>query len=281
MFKTYLDDRFNATNAILDGVAFIGVLGTFAAVKALVDVQNSQSLCYGGASANTFQPADWTMSYFQGVRARRLTPDAPIASLITSTSGVLDAFGGPALASLPYFNTPLNQLSLVNPNDLYSQPEQDDLEEAGFSVYGVNSAENLMITGPMVTTYTTDAGGNPNESFHFLNYVDTASISREFFFTNLKTRFSQSRLTNGTLVPGRSIENEESISAEFAKIYKQLSQLALTVAGAEAEKFFLANLSLTLDLAARKVTASFQLPIVTQLGSIIVTAQLNFNFQEA
>lgn len=278
--KTYLDDRFNSANAILDGVAFIGLLGTFASNKAVVLAQNSQSLCFGGNTAEIFQPADWAMSYFQGVRARRLTAEAPIASFITSTSGALDAFGGPALASLPYFNTPLKILSLVDPNLLYSQTEQDELEVAGYSVYGVNSAENAMITGPMVTSYTTDSAGNPNESFHFLNYVDTSSVCREYFFANLKSRFSQSRLTNGTLVPDRSIENEVSIRAEFSKIYKQLSQLALTVAGSDAEKFFLENLSLTLDLAARSVTAAFQMPIVTQLGTIIVTAQLNFNFQE-
>lgn len=278
--KTYLDTRFNADNAILDGVAFIGKRGTFANNKALALLHNSQSICFGGAAVKVLQPADWTMSYFQGVRSRRLTPDANIASFITTTAGTLDAFGGPSLASLPYFNTPLNQLSVENPNDLYTNTEQSELEVAGFSVYGVNSAQNLMITGVMVTTFTTDVAGNPNESFHFLNFVDTASITREFFFNNLKSRFSQSRLTNGTLVPGRSIENQESIEAEFVKIYKQTSDLALTVAGAEAEIFFLDNLVLVLDLVGRKVTATFQLPIVTQLGEIIVTAQLNFNFQE-
>ena len=277
----YLDDRFNASNAILDGVGFMGYSDTFANVKAFVDSKNSQSLCVGGYSKSVIHPADWAMSNFAGIRARRLTVDAPIANYITTTSGVLDAFGGPALASLPYFNSPMNQMSVVDPNVLYSSIEQSELEEAGFSVLGVNSAENQMITGPMVTTYTTDIAGNPNDSFHYLNYVDTSSICREYFFNNLKARFSQSRLTNGSLVPGRSIENEESVRAEFSKIYKELSLLSLTVAGAEAEKFFKQYLNVTLDLASRKVTATFQLPIVTQLGNMIVTAQLNFNFQEA
>lgn len=284
--KTYLDDRFNSDNAILDGVAFVGTLGTFATVKALVDAQNSQSLVYGGATqlngsiVTMFQPADWTMSYFQGIRARRLTTEASISNFIVSTSGSLDLFGGIHTASLPYFNSPLKQLSIVDPNDLYSQIEQDELEEAGFSVYGVNSSESGMITSAMVTTYTEDAAANENDSFHYLNYVDTASVCREFFFNNLKSRFSQSRLTNGSVVPGYSIENKASIEAEFAKEYKQLSQLALTVAGSEAEKFFKDNLTVTLDLANRKVTATYQLPIVTQFGTIIATAQLNFNIEE-
>lgn len=281
ILKDYLDPRFNAANAILDGVGFIGLSGTFAEVKAVVDAQNSQSVSFGGYTKDVIFPADWAMAYFAGIRARRLTIDAPIADQIVSTSGVLDAFGGPALASLPYFNTPMNSMPITDPNLLYSNQEQVELEDAGFSVFGVNSSENGMITGPMVTTYTTDGAGNPNDSFHFLNYVDTASICREYFFNNLKARFSQSRLTNGSLVPGRSIENEESIRAEFSKIYKELSILSLTVAGAEAEKFFKQYLSVTLDLANRKVTATFQLPIVTQLGEMIVTAQLNFNFQEA
>lgn len=285
--KTYLDDRFNSDNAILDGVAFIGSLGTYAANKALVDAQNSQSLVYGGnqqfhdtTEISYFKPADWDMAYFQGIRARRLTQDAPISQFITTTAGNLDAFGGPALASLPYFNTPMLQTAVVNPNNLYSNLEQTELEDAGFSVIGVNSSLNQMICGPFVTTYTHDAGGSENKSFHYLNYVDTASICREYFFNNLKSRFSQSRLTNGVLVPGRSIENEESIKAEFVKIYKELSNLALTVAGSEAEKFYLKYLVVTLDLANRKVTSSSQLPIVTQLGSIIAPMQLNFNFQE-
>jgi phage tail sheath gpL-like len=133
----------------------------------------------------------------------------------------------------------------------------------------------------MVTTYTTDQSGNPNQSFHYLNYVDTASICREYFFNNLKARFSQSRLTNGTLIPRRSIENEESVRAEFAKIYEELAQLTLTVAGSGATIFFKENLDVKIDLAQRKVTSTFKLPIVSQLGDIIATAQLNFNFQEA
>ena len=287
VLKTYLDSRFNAANAILDGVGFVGNQDTFANVKSVVDAQNSQSILFGGYQKtaaggypSVVHPADWALCYFQGVRARRLTNDAPIATFVTSTSGTLDAFGGPALASLPYFNTPMLNMNVSDPNDLYTNQEQVELEESGFSVIGVNSAENQMITGPMVTTYTTDAAGNPNDSFHYLNYVDTASVCREYFFNNLKSRFSQSRLTNGTLVPGRSMENENSIRAEFNKLYKQLSDLSLTIRGAEAEKFFRANLVVTPDLAQRKVTVSMQLPIVTQLGNIIVSSQLNFNFQE-
>lgn len=278
--KDFLDARFNTSNAILDGVAFIGLLGDYATVKAVVDSHNSQSLCYGGAKEDVFQPADWTMANFQGIRSRRLTTKAPLGEYITTTAGTLDVIGSPALASLPYFNSPLYRLNVVDPNLLYSNQEQEELEEAGFSVYGTNDAQNGMITGSMVTTYTTDIAGNPNESFHYLNYVDTASICREYFYNNLKARFSQSRLTNGTLVPNRSIENESSIRAEFGKIYKQLSLLALTVAGSEAEKFFGENLDLVLDIAGRSVTASLKIPIVTQFGRMDVVAQLNFNFKK-
>jgi phage tail sheath gpL-like len=280
VIKDFLDDRFNAANTILDGVGFIGKLGDFATVKAIVDAQNSASIVIGGNTVAMFQPADWTLSNVQGVRSRRMTLNAPLGAYVTTTAGTLDLIGGVSLASLPYFNTPLNQLSVVDPNALYSNQEQGELEEAGFSTYGVNDAQNGMITGVFVTTYTTDNAGNPNESFHYLNYVDTASICREYFFANLRSRFSQSRLTNGTLVAGRSIENEQSIRMEFAKLYKELSLLVLTVAGEEAQKFFLENLTVTIDLASRSVTAIYQLPIVTQMGRIDAVSQLNFNFKE-
>lgn len=277
--KDFLDDRFDSDNAILDGVAFVGMLDTFANNKAAALLKNSQSLVYMGNTTEMFQPADWTASYFQGVRARRLTTDAPISDFIVTTAGQLDVFGGPALASLPYFNTPLAQLSLADLNLLYDNSEQSELEESGFSTYGVNNANNGMITGALVTTYTTDGAGNPNLSFHFLNYVDTSSVCREYFFNNLKARFVQSRLTSGTLVIGRSMENEESIRTEYKKLFKDLGNLALVSLGSDADKFFDTNLTVVNNLVTRKSTGTMKLPIVTQLGVIIVSIQLSFTLE--
>jgi phage tail sheath gpL-like len=286
LVKTLLENRFNAANEIIDGTAFHGRSLTYANALTAVSTENSQTVVMGGNNKITtlthigpaiLQPADWTLAYFMGVRARRLTPSAPIADFIVTTSGLLDAFGGPALASLPYFNTPLARTSLASPALLYSSAEQVDLEHKGFTTFGVNIASSAMIMGPVTTNWVTDASGNDNVSFHYLNYVDTGSACREIFWRTLRSTFSQSRLTEGDLIPGRSMANAESIKAELLRIYRVLAGQALTQAGDDAEKYFSDNTTVTVSLATGTATITGPLPIVTQLRQLDYALQFSFS----
>lgn len=286
LVKTLLEARFNAANEIMDGTAFHGRSLTYANALTAVSTENSQVVVMAGNNKITtlthigpaiLQPADWTLAYFMGVRARRLTPSAPIADFIVTTSGLLDAFGGPALSSLPYFNTPLARTSLASPNVLYSAAEQVDLESKGFTSFGVNIASSAMIMGPVTTNWVTDASGNENVSFHYLNYVDTGSACREIFWSTLRSTFAQSRLTEGDLIPGRSMANAESIKSELLRIYRVLAEQALTQAGDDAEKYFSDNTTVTISLATGTATITGPLPIVTQLRQLDYALQFSFS----
>jgi len=211
-----------------------------------------------------------------GIRDKRLSTGAQIADLIVATNAPRDATGGAALASLPYFNSPLRQTPVTGTQNIYTAAEQLELEDDGFTSFGVNVAGNAMIMGPVVTTWTTDAAGNPNDSFHYLNYVDTGSVCREIIFRTLKATFAQSRLTEGDLLPGRAIENAASIKSKLIAIYKVLADVALVQAGDEAVTFFAENTSVEVSLATRTVTINGVLPIVTQLGTINYNLALAF-----
>ena len=130
--------------------------------------------------------------------------------------------------------------------------------------------------GEVVTTYKNDSAGNPDTSFKFLNYVDTASAAREYFWNNLKKRFAQSRLTEGDLIRGRDIANALSIEAYLTELYADLSELTILQAGETALQFFNDNISVTLDLSLGKATVTMIVPIVTQLRTINVSMQLAF-----
>lgn len=280
-----LTPRFNTASAVMDGVAFMGRSFTFADFNTYLQDYNSQIFVVMGNNVidtgdqkgpAILQPAPWISAYFQGVRARRLTPGAPIADFVIATGGRLDAVGGPALASKPYFNTPLANTQVTLPQNQYSLLEQQSLESAGGTVYGVNPAGTGMVMNDVVTTRTTDAAGNVNDSFHFLNYIDSGSACREIYFNTLRATYAQSRLTEGDLVPGYDVQNADSIKSELLRIYRILAQQALTQAGREAESFYSQNTQVVVNLSARSVSINGPLPIVTQFGEATYPLQLAF-----
>jgi phage tail sheath gpL-like len=285
--ETFLDERFNANNAVLDGVAITAQTDTLANHLSALGTLNSQSIVYmcdetvdltlHKGAAQVELPYS-KAAQVAAVRSLRLTDGSDITDLVISANGSLDAFGGSAIASKPYFNTNMANLPLYEIGIGFDDVEVEQLLDAGGSVIGNNSANNGVILGEIVTTYKTDNAGNPDISFKFLNYVDTASNAREYFFNNLKARFAQSRLTEGDVIRGRDMANDVIISGFLDGLYSTLSgaDFVLTQAGEEALQFFKANKTVTLDLATGTATVSMKTPIVTQLRNIFATMQLAF-----
>jgi phage tail sheath gpL-like len=286
--KSFLDPRFNATNDILDGIGITTSTDTFANLQTAGNAENSESVQIMG-----FTPIDDALfkgsamlelgnvisSEFAAIRSLRLTEDANIGNFVIATGGARDSFGGPALASFPYFNTPFANLPLIPTGKGWDATEIESLLTAGISTIGNNRAGNTTIAGEMVTTYKTDAAANPDTSFKFMNFVDTSSNVREFMFNNVKARFAQSRLTTGDVIEGRSMANEPIIRAFLQGLYETLSDVdfVLVQAGEGARKFFNDNLVITIDLDDGKVTANMQVPLVTQFREFIGTIQIAFS----
>jgi hypothetical protein len=289
----FLDTRFNVSNNILDGVAFMGLSDTLANAKIFANANNSQSLVViGNAIAvskevypttnvakigpEIVHPVDFETSTFMGIRARRLTDDASISSVVISRAAN-DQFGGIHTASLPYHNTPLDSVPVTQSVDIFDQADQAELDAAGYSVLGPNLTVTETITGTVVTTYKTDPASNEDVSFKYLNYVDTASVCREFLYNNFKSLFAQSRLTDGDLQEGFSMENEVSLKGVVKRLLAVLSDNALVRTGRVADQLVTDSLAVVLDLAGRSATISCVLPIVTQLGTINMPLQLTFD----
>jgi len=284
---TWLDARFNPTNSIMDGVAFTTTTDSYANALAAGNAENSPSLVIFADKAesetNYVGPAQNEPSYsksamFAAVRSLRLTQDASISRYLTSSAS-LDQFGGPALASLPYFNTPIPQMATIASGRGWTAAEIELLLAAGVSVIGVNATGTNALVGEVVTTYKTDSAANADVTWKYLNYVDTSSNVREYMFNNYKSRFAQSRLTAGSVSRGRDMANDVVIRAFTEQMYKTLSGVNYTLvqAGEDAFVYFKDNLTLTLDLALGKVTITMFVPIVTQLRQIIATIKIAFD----
>jgi len=282
-----LNDRFNTgTDLLLDGVGIAFVTDTFANFLSLTTANNSQSFClfanelvsdprYKGS--NLFEINYDSASQFGAVRALRLTQGSDLSELVIGTSGALDKRGGIHISTLPYHNTPFKNLPLIDADREFSLTEVNFLTDAGWSVIGNNIARTEAIAAEIVTRYQTDAAGDPDLSFKFLNFVDQASTVRDVFHTELKETYRQFRLTEGDLRPGFNITNEADIRGEILNIYNQLADLVIVVAGTDALTLFKENLVITLDAVNGLVTISMLDPVVTQLRKMVITMQLIFS----
>ena len=288
--RAFLDPRFNATDIVLDGVGVTAAIGSATTLGATYGALNSQSLVViGDVAAASVDLAFQVPSIFEipaaiasrvaAIRSLRLTEGANIASFLSGATGT-DAFGGPQLAARPYFNTPDSLLPVPGPGTGFTREEIEDLLDDGVTVMGANLAANLVILGETVTTYKTDGGGNPDLSFKFLNFVDTASNVREYFANNLRSRFAQSRLTGGDLVPGIPGANTQLILATVIEFYQTLSGtgFGLTQAGEIPLNTFKLNTTVTLDLATGTATINMEsVPLVTQLRQINAVMTIAFS----
>jgi phage tail sheath gpL-like len=281
--ETLLNARFNASNDVLDGVAIQVKSDTLANLKAYA-IQNSQSVVIPGVkkingtlfkAPATFEMPDIAAAQICAIRALRLTQGAVLTQFQTTVAAD-DQFGGISIASLPYFNTALPNLSVSLPENDFSKEDVKELIGSGVATFGPNRVYNATIFGEFVTTYLTDAAANADDSFKFLNTVDTASVIREFYFVNLKKRYAQTRLTDGNLVAGRDMANEASIRTFCAKLYDELADDALVQKGTAAKKDYLQNLSVVVDVRNGKATINQAPLLVSQLRVILGTIQINF-----
>lgn len=286
-----VDARFNATDDVQDGVAIIGKSGLFATVLADVnDNYNSQSVVYIAQLMETLTAEEstgivefpWVIaSQFAAIRSLRRQTGANISQFVISNNGALDSTGGPALSSKPYANTPMALLPVVPVGKGFISTEITQLNTAGATILGNNKSRSSVIMGQVVTTYKTDSAGDPDDSFKFLNYVDTSSTAREYFFNNLASRYAQSRLTDGNLIRGRDMTNSENIRAVMVGFYQTLADVDYVIArkGEDVLQFFKENMTVSVDLLTGKASIAFSLPIVTQLREINAPMQLTFNIE--
>lgn len=287
----FLEARWNVTDQILDGVGFTCKSDTYGNLTGASQLgsadKNFKTLVYicdeVQAEVGYIGPAIHEASYVKAamlcaIRSLRLTQDAPLSQYLT-TPAALDQYGGPALASLPLFNTVFPRLPVPRAGRGFPAIELEAIKTQGGTILGQNPARSAVIAGEVVTTYVTNGAGMPDPTFGNLEYVDTISQAREYFSNNLRARFAQSRLTEGDTIAGRDQANEGTIRSFLRRLYNDLSgpDFVLVQAGDDAVSFFEDHLDVTLDLALGKATITMDLPIVTQLRTIVATITVAFS----
>lgn len=283
--KAWINARFNLDNQILDGVVFQWVHDTFSNVKTLASAMNSPSWVM--MTNETMNNAHWKGAHlpeapdvlaaiFCAVRARRFEDGISISDLVVNNEQ-RDQFGGRHTASLPYFNTPFTDVGQPYTGAGYTDAERRELEDAGVSCVGPNVQNNGVIASVMVTTYLNDSSGNPDDTWHWLNWRDTHSVIREFFVNNIREDFAQHRLTSGVAVPNMAMIDEATMRAALLRYYQILSGDGLTVQGRPQRQYFERELVVKLVPELRRVELYADAPMVSQFGEAIGSIKFNFN----
>jgi len=281
-----MDARLNVQNNVLDGVAIMCKVDSHSNLLSwIVGLNNPLVVGFGeplvartalkGAAHREF--ADGLAAKFAAIRALRLTADLNIANYVISTNNGLDQYGGRHTASLPYFNTPMANVPLITQGDGFTPAQVASLKAACVSVIGNNIANNTTIVGEVVTTYLTDAAGNSNTSFKYLENIDTMLAIREYFWVSARAQYAQCRLTDGNLIPGYTMANRDSIKAFMVGLYNDMADEALLQAGEDAIKFFKQNMLVTLNLQTGTVTIDMRVPVVVQLRTINANLRISFD----
>lgn len=283
--RNWIDARKNVNNDVMDGRAFVFLNQAFATIKSTASGLNSSELVLL-TNEPTSQTGRWLGPHlpeasdvitakFAAARDRRFMDGISVSDIV-ATNAPLDQFGGVHMASLPYFNTPLLGVGQPLKGTGYTFAEQLELENSGVTVLGTNRTYNAAILGQVVTTYLNDVAGNSDDTWKFLEWRDTHGVIREYFQRNCQKEYAQKRLTTGTAVAGYSMVDRDAIASFCALLYQELTQLALTVTGLEARKFFERNLVVTLVPERRRVEIAAKVPMVSQLGEITGVIEYTF-----
>lgn len=276
---SFLGDRFNAENQIIDGVAYTTQTGTLNTLTADTATLQSQALVIAGdrlingvfgasiGSSDTKFP-DARMAFLAVAIDRMRVDGADVTDIVDGARGLSDFTGGEALASLPYHNIAIPNTIPSNPKWYWSQSEQRILRENNISTWGVNRAGNTEISGDILTMWKTDAAGNTNSTWTPLEHLWTSSTVREYTDKALRIFLSKTRMTNGDIVFDRSMENEATIKNFIISVFRELGQLCLCTAGGAAEKKMIKTLSVKLNPSNQTVSVNAVFEIVTHVGNV-------------
>lgn len=210
---TLLDNRFNVSNQVLDGVGILCDVDTFANISTNLSSVNTRSLIYscnkkldetdqkGGAILELPQVI---VARIGAIRALRLTEGSSITKYMVNNLTT----GGIKLNGYPYANTPISELPVAPVGKNFTKSEIDTL------------------VGKNGTTLVNDTTGTTiimNETFVASTSVDKSRITaeetlraiRETRFFRMKDRYAQHKLgTTGQEKAGEAIVTRESFISD-------------------------------------------------------------------
>lgn len=204
ILEVELLDRFQPDRAI-DAVGFLTIQDTHSNILTVAAARNSQHVSIMGGDALPTPP--WFM-----------------------TAAIVGRVGASAMSdpALPFQNLVLTGLRVPKATDEFTLQEQELLLAAGIAIFQTNAAGQILI-GRLVSTYTVDSQGAPDDTFRDINTSLTLGFYR-FDMRNALTRaFPQHKLVGDDVrfQPGQKVVTPRLMRAEVIAIAKGWHDRAL------------------------------------------------------
>lgn len=275
--KTHLEAKFNAANAILDGVGIMCKTDTYAntvtalapatlASKVITYIANKKvtdSNWKGGAEPEL----DYVIaSYIAAIRALRFKDNASISAYMQSPNNR----GGAFLAGIPYQNMKLVDLAVMPAEKAFTLTEVQGLAELGGSTLSVDESGTVTVTNPLwMTAYKAETPTADGYTYKNLNKSDCATTAREYMFRNLKNYYAQSALTAGDDPnnPLIRVATEKNIRAYIVGLFQDLGLNGYNVLQYSAALLteFQENLIVNVNTTTGSVSGSMTFNLMGQL----------------
>ena len=267
----FTEPRFNVDNAILYSHGFTFKVDTYSNLNTLLDGLNYKTITIGfdKLGGGIFENPDVINSQFCAYRALQLTQGSNVSSI---NQGNGETQGGIRYASIPYFNIPFINLPVIPQGETFAKEEIEELINLGGYTFENNKSNTTLISREVPTTYKTNLLGDADPTFKFLNYVDTLTICREYFFNGLKQTYPRHTMTTAAQAPSKAkaFVTKSSFIATLGRFYDSLVEFGLFQGGRKKEFLTKAGDTLNFDLLNGKITSEVIAPITTQLREVFI-----------
>jgi phage tail sheath gpL-like len=208
-------------------------------------------------------------------RQLKFTDGSDLSSYVQD-GGSLDIVGGIHQSAKPYTNTILLGFEVPEVGTSFTDTESSILMDSGVSYIGAHKSGQYITFSELVTTYRETTQGVSDDSFKFLEVVDSASHARKYTFDLISSRYSQSALATSTSVVGFKIATAGSIEGTMMEAFATLAGEDYILYDEGGLAIYGNNLSVSLVKREGRVSIASVMPILTQLRRVDIALALTF-----
>lgn len=283
---TEMNARFNVEKKIVDGILVASLpLTTVTAAtltsthqtnraSAILAVKEVNRANFTGLASKRYCFEDAVI--FGSFRQLKFTAGSFLTNYVQN-GGTLDIRGGIHQSAKPYPNTILNGWELPEVGTDFSADERASLKGSGVFCIGVHKSGQYLTFAEAVTPYRKSASGAADNSYTFVEYVDSLVHCRNYINEVLASVYAQSALAASATVVGFQVATEASIVGEMIDLFAKLASDDFLLLDQGADTVFTSNLKVTVDKRQGLVTIACVLPILTQLRRIDLAMTLTFD----